>query len=137
MASLHKSASKLNATKKRKSGDDLEEDDELPVISVKGTVKRRKDKVSSAFTLFRLPWELSSPPRCKLPLYRVRNDELTLLCILLQVLLLSSRGVTMRMRHLMADLEALLPHVKKGEFSSSPFLVSLLISSQRLPNRST
>lgn len=32
-----------------------------------------------------------------------------------KVLLLSSRGVTQRMRHLMADLEALLPHTKKGE----------------------
>lgn len=32
-----------------------------------------------------------------------------------RVLLLSSRGVTHRMRHLMNDLEALLPHVKKGE----------------------
>ena len=31
-----------------------------------------------------------------------------------RVLLLSSRGVTHRMRHLMSDLEALLPHVKKG-----------------------
>lgn len=31
-----------------------------------------------------------------------------------RVLLLSSRGVTQRMRHLMMDLEALLPHVKKG-----------------------
>jgi len=31
-----------------------------------------------------------------------------------RVLLLSSRGVTHRMRHLMVDLEALLPHVKKG-----------------------
>jgi len=30
-----------------------------------------------------------------------------------RVLLLSSRGVTHRMRHLMADLETLLPHVKK------------------------
>jgi ribosome biogenesis protein BRX1 len=33
-----------------------------------------------------------------------------------RVLLLSSRGITQRMRHLMGDLEALLPHVKKGEF---------------------
>jgi ribosome biogenesis protein BRX1 len=33
-----------------------------------------------------------------------------------RVLLLSSRGITHRMRHLMNDLEALLPHVKKGEF---------------------
>jgi len=32
-----------------------------------------------------------------------------------RVLLLSSRGVTQRMRHLMNDIEALLPHVKKGE----------------------
>ena len=34
-----------------------------------------------------------------------------------RVLLLSSRGVTHRMRHLMSDLEALLPHVKKGTCS--------------------
>lgn len=34
-----------------------------------------------------------------------------------KVLLLSSRGVTQRMRHLMADLEALLPHTKKGELA--------------------
>ena len=31
-----------------------------------------------------------------------------------RVLLLSSRGITHRMRHLMNDLEALLPHIKKG-----------------------
>jgi ribosome biogenesis protein BRX1 len=31
-----------------------------------------------------------------------------------RVLLLSSRGVTHRMRHLLSDLEVLLPHVKKG-----------------------
>ena len=35
-----------------------------------------------------------------------------------RVLLLSSRGITHRMRHLMNDLEALLPHVKKGPSSS-------------------
>lgn len=34
-----------------------------------------------------------------------------------RVLLLSSRGVTHRMRHLLNDIEALLPHVKKGELS--------------------
>lgn len=34
-----------------------------------------------------------------------------------RVLMLSSRGVTQRMRHLMKDLEMLLPHVKKGERS--------------------
>lgn len=33
-----------------------------------------------------------------------------------RVLLLSSRGITHRMRHLMNDLEALLPHVKKGAY---------------------
>lgn len=32
-----------------------------------------------------------------------------------RVLLLSSRGITHRMRHLMNDLEVLLPHVKKGK----------------------
>lgn len=31
-----------------------------------------------------------------------------------RVLMLSSRGVTHRMRHLMNDLEAILPHIKKG-----------------------
>ena len=31
-----------------------------------------------------------------------------------RVLMLSSRGITHRMRHFMNDLEALLPHVKKG-----------------------
>lgn len=31
-----------------------------------------------------------------------------------RVLLLSSRGITHRMRHLMNDIETLLPHVKKG-----------------------
>lgn len=31
-----------------------------------------------------------------------------------RVLMLSSRGVTHRMRHFMNDLEALLPHIKKG-----------------------
>lgn len=35
-----------------------------------------------------------------------------------KVLMLSSRGVTQRMRHLMHDLEVLLPHIKKGEFLS-------------------
>lgn len=32
-----------------------------------------------------------------------------------KVLLLSSRGTTQRMRHLMLDLETILPHVKKGK----------------------
>lgn len=46
---------------------------------------------------------LSEGPRSK------RNKQ--------RVLLLSSRGVTHRMRHLMSDLEVLLPHVKKGMYS--------------------
>ena len=36
-----------------------------------------------------------------------------------RVLLLSSRGITHRMRHLMNDLETLLPHIKKGVCSYS------------------
>lgn len=32
-----------------------------------------------------------------------------------KVMMLSSRGVTQRMRHLMNDLEVLLPHTKKGK----------------------
>jgi hypothetical protein len=43
------------------------------------------------------------------PVSKKRNKQ--------RVLMLCSRGVTHRMRHLMNDLEALLPHVKKGEFS--------------------
>ena len=39
-----------------------------------------------------------------------------------RVLLLSSRGVTHRMRHLMNDIETLLPHVKKG----TVYLLSVL-----------
>jgi ribosome biogenesis protein BRX1 len=37
-----------------------------------------------------------------------------------RVLLLSSRGITHRMRHLMNDLETLLPHVKKGVCWNGP-----------------
>jgi len=36
-----------------------------------------------------------------------------------RVLMLCSRGATHRMRHLMNDLEVLLPQVKKGAFSPS------------------
>ena len=38
-----------------------------------------------------------------------------------RVLMLSSRGITHRMRHLMNDLEVLMPHVKKGTFYSQSF----------------
>jgi ribosome biogenesis protein BRX1 len=41
-----------------------------------------------------------------------------------RVLLLSSRGVTSRMRHFMSDLEALLPHTKKGKFLLATLCVS-------------
>lgn len=47
-----------------------------------------------------------------------------------KVLLISSRGVTQRMRHLLHDLEALLPHTKKGQ--SMPWAVQLLKDSQVL-----
>jgi len=42
-----------------------------------------------------------------------------------RVLLLSSRGITHRMRHLMNDLEALLPHVKKGAYFARPGIMSI------------
>ncbi|KAF8197465.1 ribosome biogenesis protein BRX1 [Pholiota molesta] len=43
-----------------------------------------------------------------------------------RVLLLSSRGITQRMRHLMGDLEALLPHVKKDSKLDSKSQLHLL-----------
>lgn len=53
-----------------------------------------------------------------------------------RVLLLSSRGITHRMRHLMNDLEALLPHVKKGAYCARPrIIVSLFIGISRLETR--
>ena len=42
-----------------------------------------------------------------------------------RVLMLSSRGINHRMRHLMNDLEALLPHVKKGELMRHPSTVPI------------
>ena len=44
-----------------------------------------------------------------------------------RVLLLSSRGINHRMRHLMNDLEALLPHVKKGSLSQPDTLLNLTV----------
>ena len=46
--------------------------------------------------------EETSAPQTK----RLRNKQ--------RVLLLSSRGINHRMRHLMNDIEVLLPHTKKG-----------------------
>ena len=45
-------------------------------------------------------------PANKSPPKKKRNKQ--------RILMLSSRGITHRMRHFMNDLEALLPHVKKG-----------------------
>jgi len=47
-----------------------------------------------------------------------------------RVLLLSSRGITHRMRHLMSDLEVLLPHVKKG--ARSVHLIGGVVFIQRV-----
>ena len=52
--------------------------------------------------------EETSVPQTK----RLRNKQ--------RVLLLSSRGINHRMRHLMNDIEVLLPHTKKGLYSSRP-----------------
>jgi hypothetical protein len=52
-----------------------------------------------------------------------------------KVLMLSSRGITGRMRHLMLDLEAILPHLKKGkmeEQDSRSRDVSLCLTSPSL-----
>ena len=48
--------------------------------------------------------DMSEPPKKR------RNKQ--------RVLMLCSRGATHRMRHLMNDLEVLLPQVKKGAFES-------------------
>ena len=42
-----------------------------------------------------------------------------------KVLMLCSRGVTQRHRHLMRDLEVLLPHTKKGEVRSAAMQLNL------------
>jgi len=42
------------------------------------------------------------------PVKKLKNKQ--------RVLMLSSRGINHRMRHLMNDLAVLLPHVKKGEW---------------------
>ena len=55
-----------------------------------------------------------------------------------RVLLLSSRGITHRMRHFMNDLEALLPHVKKGKlfFRQIGYENSLVRSDSKLDSKS-
>ena len=52
------------------------------------------------------------------PRKRIKNKQ--------RVLLLSSRGITHRMRHFMNDIEALLPHVKKGASQRSSTLAQIL-----------
>ena len=51
-----------------------------------------------------------------------------------RVLLLSSRGITHRMRHFMNDLEALLPHVKKGAHDYFALFVFLFMLAIRHPD---
>ena len=68
---------------------------------VKGKGKRRADEMEVD--------EEETVGTVGLPEKKKKNKQ--------RVLLLSSRGVTQRMRHLMMDLEALLPHVKKGAIS--------------------
>lgn len=64
----------------------------------KGKGKRKLEDVDGDVTM--AGSEVSAPKRKK-------NKQ--------RVLLLSSRGITHRMRHLMNDLEVLFPHVKKGK----------------------
>ena len=54
--------------------------------------------------------EETSVPQTK----RLRNKQ--------RVLLLSSRGINHRMRHLMNDIEVLLPHTKKGSCPACPIV---------------
>ncbi|CDZ98192.1 RNA-binding protein required for biogenesis of the ribosomal 60S subunit [Phaffia rhodozyma] len=86
MASLHKSANKISASQKqkRKASEGADEED------------WEDDSVAA------LPAASSTSTGGKV--VKRRKDK---------VLMLSSRGVTQRMRHLMGDLEVLLPHVKK------------------------
>lgn len=89
MASILK-AQKVNESKRKgkRKADDLDADGDVPVsAAVNGEGEEGEGKVVKKLK---------------------RNKQ--------RVLLLSSRGITHRMRHLMNDLEALLPHVKKGEF---------------------
>ena len=58
-------------------------------------------------------------PANKSPPKKKRNKQ--------RVLMLSSRGITHRMRHFMNDLEALLPHVKKGVCVKLPLVHSRML----------
>jgi ribosome biogenesis protein BRX1 len=68
---------------------------ELSAAKGKGKEKRKESNMDVDEVV-----DESQPPKKR------RNKQ--------RVLMLSSRGVTHRMRHLMNDLETLLPHVKKG-----------------------
>lgn len=54
-----------------------------------------------------------------------------------RVLMLPSRGVTSRMRHLINDLEALMPHSKKGKHALSPCSAHLALTFFSLLYRKT
>lgn len=60
------------------------------------------------------------------PKKRLKNKQ--------RVLLLSSRGITHRMRHFMNDIEALLPHVKKGASRSLVQVSTVLTTLSQMLN---
>jgi ribosome biogenesis protein BRX1 len=71
------------------------------VLKATTEIQRRKDKGKGKSRAENGDEATASEPKTK-----PRKDK---------NLLISSRGVTQRMRHLMNDLEALLPHTKKGK----------------------
>lgn len=85
-----KHAAKIEA-KERKESTNLKEKSEL---------KRPREEDDEEMA----DVDMSGPPKKR------RNKQ--------RVLMLCSRGATHRMRHLMNDLEVLLPQVKKGAFES-------------------
>ena len=82
--------------------------DMAPVLKVHGqdTAITEKRKGKRKVDDLNEDEEGDNVPITKSPNKKKRNKQ--------RVLLLSSRGITHRMRHLMNDLETLLPHVKKG-----------------------
>ncbi|KAL5533255.1 BRX1 [Sanghuangporus sanghuang] len=80
-------------------------------VAKASAIKKGKRKLEDAHVENSMDIDESTPKRKK-------NKQ--------RVLLLSSRGVTHRMRHLMNDLEALLPHVKKDSKLDSKSQLHLL-----------
>ncbi|KAF9077127.1 Brix domain-containing protein [Rhodocollybia butyracea] len=100
MASVLK-AQKANVSKAAHSND------------IKGKGKRKADN------LMDVDESDSSGEEAEVPVAKKRKNKQ-------RVLLLSSRGVTHRMRHLMNDIEVLLPHVKKDSKLDSKSQLHLL-----------